>query len=187
LNNKYQLELEQSKSTANLQLEQGKAEATRILEMIKTSDADKAAENLKFLVDSGLVGDGPLNTKIRSFLADRKPGTGPVLSGPSPVAGSLGAHVNCRSQEVDLRTVAAEIDKVVPKFYSTERPWDFIDASIQASKDLSFSGGLHVFRIRLTLVKNGPGTSIFIDTDLPGTADGIASRLRDTNITCIGP
>jgi hypothetical protein len=93
LTSHYQLELEQTKSTATLDLEewkskaslgveQAKSEATRILEMIKTNDPDKAAENLKFLVDSGLIADGSLNVKIRKFLADRKPGTGPFLSVP---------------------------------------------------------------------------------------------------------
>lgn len=37
------------------QLERQKGEETRILEMIKTGDPDKAAENLKFLLDSGLI------------------------------------------------------------------------------------------------------------------------------------
>ncbi len=93
LTSHYQLELEQTKSTATLDVEerksraslgveQAKSEATRILEMIKTNDPDKAAENLKFLVDSGLIADDILNGKIRKFLADRKPGTGPFLSGP---------------------------------------------------------------------------------------------------------
>jgi hypothetical protein len=49
--------------------------------MIKTNDPDKAAENLKFLVESGLIADDILNVKIRKFLADRKPGTGPFLTG----------------------------------------------------------------------------------------------------------
>jgi hypothetical protein len=36
------------------QLESQKSEQARILEMIKTGDADKAAENLRFLLDAGL-------------------------------------------------------------------------------------------------------------------------------------
>lgn len=77
------LDLEERKSKASLGVEQAKSEATRILEMIKTNDPDKAAENLKFLVESGLIADDILNVKIRKFLADRKPGTGPFLTGPA--------------------------------------------------------------------------------------------------------
>ena len=38
-------------------MEETKAEAARILEVIKTGDADKAAANLKFLADMGLISD----------------------------------------------------------------------------------------------------------------------------------
>ena len=37
------------------QLEDQKSEQSRILEMIKTGDADKAADNLEFLLDAGLI------------------------------------------------------------------------------------------------------------------------------------
>ena len=49
-------------------LEDNRAESARILEMIKTGDADKAAENLRFLADAGLVADPNRLAAIRRFL-----------------------------------------------------------------------------------------------------------------------
>jgi hypothetical protein len=67
-----------------LVLEETKAEAARILEVIKTGDPDKAAENLKFLLDVDLIND-PIRTKLEASLAKRGAGQGPVL----PAARSL--------------------------------------------------------------------------------------------------
>jgi hypothetical protein len=69
----------------NLQrdLEDRKAEQARILEMIKTGDADKAAANLDFLLQSGLISDPVRAAKLQTFLKSRKPGTGPNLPSPS--------------------------------------------------------------------------------------------------------
>ncbi|MDJ0660140.1 MAG: hypothetical protein QNJ42_11715 [Crocosphaera sp.] len=60
-------------------LERSKAEYSRILEMIKTDDTEKAADNLEFLLSSGLVNDPPLMNKLRKFLKKRTPGRGPSL------------------------------------------------------------------------------------------------------------
>lgn len=91
LNNKSQYKLEAAKSTdtialedrrsgATLALERSKAESGRILEMLKGPDSDKVAENLDFLIDTGLVTDTTLIPKIKSYLEHRKPGTGPLPS-----------------------------------------------------------------------------------------------------------
>ena len=61
------------------ELEDRKAEQTRILEMIKTGDPDKAADNLQFLLEAGLITDPGRIANIRGFLAARKPGSGPAL------------------------------------------------------------------------------------------------------------
>src|SRR5215472_2539677 len=60
-------------------LEEGKAEAARILEMIKTGDPEKAADNLKFLLDAGLISDADRRKNIQNFLAHRPAGKGPAL------------------------------------------------------------------------------------------------------------
>ena len=67
-------------------LEDRRAESTRILEMIKTGSPDKAAENLGFLVDAGLIEDPHRLDAIRHFLATRRPGAGPSLPNPASAA-----------------------------------------------------------------------------------------------------
>jgi hypothetical protein len=68
-------------------LESQKSEQTRILEMIKTGDEEKAADNLEFLLKTGLIDDPVRAAKIQKYLAERIPGKGPSLpaaSGASP-------------------------------------------------------------------------------------------------------
>jgi GH24 family phage-related lysozyme (muramidase) len=60
-------------------LERQKSEQARILEMIKTGSPDKAAENLRFLVDAGLIRDAGIRRDLTTFLDKRKPGSGPAL------------------------------------------------------------------------------------------------------------
>jgi hypothetical protein len=79
--------LDERKRTAEIALEQSKAESTRILEMIKTGDPERAAANLQFLLQAGLIADRTLSANLKTFLENRKPGDGPSL--PSP-GGRLG-------------------------------------------------------------------------------------------------
>ncbi|CCH55898.1 hypothetical protein BN8_05196 [Fibrisoma limi BUZ 3] len=60
-------------------LEKQRSEQTRILEMIKTGNPDKAAENLKFLLEAGLITDQSVKDSLRRYLAERRPGSGPTL------------------------------------------------------------------------------------------------------------
>jgi GH24 family phage-related lysozyme (muramidase) len=60
-------------------LEGQRSEQARILEMIKTGSPDKAAENLRFLVDAGLIRDAGIRRDLTGFLDKRKPGSGPAL------------------------------------------------------------------------------------------------------------
>jgi hypothetical protein len=79
VNGSLQRDLESSKRDAEIVLENSKAESTRILEMIKTGDTEKAAGNLEFLLKSGLIVEPMRAAKLTAFLADRKPGAGPSL------------------------------------------------------------------------------------------------------------
>jgi hypothetical protein len=83
VNGSLQRELEDKKSSAEIVLERSKAESTRILEMIKTGDPERAASNLEFLLQSGLISDRALSSNVEAFLKNRKPGTGPSLPSPS--------------------------------------------------------------------------------------------------------
>ncbi|MGO4127937.1 M15 family metallopeptidase [Inquilinus sp. YAF38] len=62
-----------------LRLEETKAEAARILEVIKTGDPDKAAENLDFLLKAGLIADEARRADLERFLNQRQPGQGPSI------------------------------------------------------------------------------------------------------------
>lgn len=89
-NNKSQLALESTKadqariaasenSNRQYELELVKAEQGRILEAIRTGNPDRAAENLQFMLDVGLITTPGLTEKLRSALSTRAPGTGPSL------------------------------------------------------------------------------------------------------------
>jgi hypothetical protein len=73
--------------TQQVALEDRKSEQNRILEMLKTGDADKAAANLAFLLDAGLIENANYKTHLRAFLDKRKPGQGPALSAASTISG----------------------------------------------------------------------------------------------------
>ena len=79
VNGNNQRDLEDRKAKAEIAVEESKAESSRILEMIKTGDPDSAADNLRFLVDTGLIATTTRVEKLSEFLANRKPGSGPAL------------------------------------------------------------------------------------------------------------
>jgi hypothetical protein len=79
INGRLQRELEQSKAAESLRIEESRSEAGRILEMIKTGEPDKAAGNLKFLLDTGLISNEQRVMQIQHYLSTRQPGTGPFL------------------------------------------------------------------------------------------------------------
>ena len=69
-----------------------KSEADRILEVIKVnSDPDKAATNLKFLVEAGLISNQRIKDPLQAYLSRRKPGEGAAL--PSPTQLGPGARL----------------------------------------------------------------------------------------------
>jgi hypothetical protein len=79
LNGIEQRKLETEKAEQARSMEETKAEAARILEVIKTGDADKAAANLKFLADMGLISNAGRLQHIQTFLDHRSAGGGPAL------------------------------------------------------------------------------------------------------------
>lgn len=80
------LEIEKTASTRTI--EGQKAEAALILEVVKTNDPDKAALNLAFLLEAGLVTEDGRRNQITSYLSTRKNGQGPQLAATGSVAGS---------------------------------------------------------------------------------------------------
>ena len=60
------------------ELQQMTFEAQLIMDSIRTGDADQAAVNLKFLVESGLL-SGETGSQVKQYLENRALGTGRVL------------------------------------------------------------------------------------------------------------
>lgn len=115
-NGRLQRVLEQEKATRQRELEGAKAEAERILEVIKTGDPEKAVVNLQFLLDAGLITSAGTVEKLRSYLANTPASRGPAL----PAAGT---RFNIEPSETlpdaakaalesDLRSFIAYLDKV---------------------------------------------------------------------------
>ena len=65
-------------------IEETKAEAARIFEVIKTGNPDQAAKNLKFLVDVGLISDpGRIKSiKALDLEGNQLPALPPIISQP---------------------------------------------------------------------------------------------------------
>ena len=74
-----QIELEREKAAAQRALDEQESESARILEVIKTGDTERAAGNMQFLVDAGLVTKPDLVEKLSQYLATRAVGQGPAL------------------------------------------------------------------------------------------------------------
>jgi hypothetical protein len=72
---------------AQRETEEIKDDQGLILEAIKAnSDPDKAAANLRFLVDTALISNSKRRAEIQTYLKNRKPGEGPALPSASGVA-----------------------------------------------------------------------------------------------------
>jgi hypothetical protein len=84
-------------------IESQKSEDARILKMVKTGDPDKAAENLRFLLEAGLIDNRIRIDKLNAFLSNRDPGTGPAL--PSGKSTDIKASKTMRKIKIsDLNT-----------------------------------------------------------------------------------
>lgn len=72
------------------ELEAKRAQSSMIFEAIRTGDPDKAAENLQFLLETGLLVDP--NGSLRAYLVNRKPSSGAKLPSGSPIGRSGSAE-----------------------------------------------------------------------------------------------
>lgn len=69
-NAKQQRLLEQEKSSATLKAQELRSQHERVLEVIKTGNTAKAAENLEFALRVGLFTEPEMREKIGAFLQD---------------------------------------------------------------------------------------------------------------------
>jgi hypothetical protein len=85
-----QLALERHKSDSLQAIEEAKGEASRILEVIKTNDVDKARINLDFLNQAGLITNPNRRAELQAYLSRLKPGEGPALPSTTTLLEGLG-------------------------------------------------------------------------------------------------
>jgi len=136
LTGRSQHDLETTKAEQTRVLEEGKAEAARILEMIKTGDPEKAADNLKFLLDAGLISDADRRKNIQNFLAHRPAGKGPALPVGAPSgdprssflsvlrsSSSFGDRINTLRQRLKEDNLTAQEREKLTKELSTLEFW----------------------------------------------------------------
>jgi hypothetical protein len=67
-------------SVESRKIEELKGEEGFILKMIENPNPDQVAQNLQFLIDSGLVSEENLKSRLESFLKNRPQGKGPAIS-----------------------------------------------------------------------------------------------------------
>jgi hypothetical protein len=91
--------------------ETARAEAARILEVVKTGDPDTAAKNLQFLASVGLVTDERVSQKLRDYIINRLPGQG--ISLPQSNNGPKAAESKS-SEAADRAADSADDDR---RFY----------------------------------------------------------------------
>jgi SH3-like domain-containing protein len=75
-------------------LESEKAQSAIILEVVKTGSPDKAASNLAFLVEIGVISQEQAGARLRNYLQTRVAGQGPSTAGST---GDLSADAACTS------------------------------------------------------------------------------------------
>jgi len=97
------------------ELEDQKSEQTRILEMIKTGDPDKAADNLKFLLAAELISNVETSKRLSDFLSKREPGSGPTLPSTSTFIGnSIAERIDSlKKQPLNISTRSGDEYQVV--------------------------------------------------------------------------
>jgi hypothetical protein len=95
----------------------------RVLEMLKTNDPDRAASNLKFLLDAGLVSDTKTQESLATFLKKRDPGKGPSLPASVP------------SISIDADPQFKQIQETVPRLGKPRLPAVLADDAYQAVYD----------------------------------------------------
>lgn len=78
-NNRATLDIEQIRAASEAARLRTRSESELILSVLDTGNPDSAAENLKFILDIGLINDPDLSAKLQRYLEQRAPGEGPAL------------------------------------------------------------------------------------------------------------
>lgn len=127
--------LQINKADADRQLEDRKSEAARILEVVRTTDPDKAAVNLSFLLDAGLIADPYRRQAIKSYLDNRKPGEGVAITATEPLyqwEWKTDVQTHCELKaEASIPVVLSAIEKTFwdnyPRLINTKRKTESVE------------------------------------------------------------
>jgi Trypsin-like peptidase domain len=124
-------------------LERERAEEARILEVLKTGDPDKAAENLTFLLDAGLISNDQTRRQLSQFIEKREPGTGPALAAATSASQSVvndddAVPVGALPADDSLRVAARSVGRLTTSYGAA---WAPTCTSFLVAKDLALTSG----------------------------------------------
>jgi hypothetical protein len=147
-----QRDADERKAAEARNVESEKAEASLILEFIKTQTPEKASDNLKFLVDTKLITNKARRDDMSAYLNTRREGRG-VNVPPAPANLGTNSRRSCIVEGERLSAVAAAIDKITElrRFVAIDRPWLISDNVTYAKKELLFGGGPHGYVVLIVL------------------------------------
>ena len=74
-----QRDLDERKATTQLQYEFVKSEFDFVLQALRAANPDEAAENLTFLLETGIIQRTAFQERLSKYLKDRKPARGPFF------------------------------------------------------------------------------------------------------------
>jgi hypothetical protein len=159
--------LEQVKHDAELAREASKAESQLVLEVVKTANPDKAAENLDFLVKTGLITNERRRSAIMAYTESRAPGTGvalPVATGSGSLLGSIeqvAPAIACELKSFkDLRAIAEAVARSVEaKWQGTKTDWIVREGVANGSSEVRQENRPE-FSVKHTLASTGPNSSV---------------------------
>jgi hypothetical protein len=105
-------------------LEQANAEAARILEVLKTNDPDRAAVNLQFLIEAGLISDRGTRESVQEYLKNRRLGQGAFLLSSEPATIEQNKLRSIKSPSWGLETTNVGEAENEDRFTATLRTTD---------------------------------------------------------------
>jgi hypothetical protein len=170
------------KATQTEKLESEKAEATLILEVVKTGNPDRAAENLKFLVDTKLITSPARRNDIVAYIKQRKEGQGvaiPTSSGSRALSPAYSARVTCAYPTTtqgtlkDIKAVAVAIDQAMETIsmdlttlgIDRSLPWQYTEKGVTKRVSVQEFAPLEA-TIRLD-VEDAKFLRLILETDSP--------------------
>lgn len=139
VNGNYQISADANKHRNDMETESFKAESARILEALRSGDPDKAACNLRFFLDAGLISKPKTREFLQRYIAARNGGSGVYTesTGPTdqPVTGSS------NSSQVTKEICATSVVSTTSQSNAASQTSTATSASIQTYSTEWIGGG----------------------------------------------